>query len=111
MLFGKIAASSHPSSPASLSTSTSAVLGDNWLSAIFRYSHSLTASLQLYRLLAPTTSKLTQNTTLAPSSNADAHSLLAGFFPRNVPLSLLCLPCRAKRTHKLLIRSIARPLN
>src|SRR6476620_1385927 len=44
MLFGKIATSSHPSSPASLSTSTSAVFGDNWLSAIFRYSQFLISS-------------------------------------------------------------------
>src|SRR5437762_242569 len=45
MLFGRIATNSHPSSPASFSTSTSSPLADTWLSAIFRYSHSVTVHL------------------------------------------------------------------
>src|SRR5437660_12014657 len=101
MLFGRIATSSQPSSPASFSTSTSFVFADSWLSAIFRYSHRLTIFPPIGSIGGICRPSALKTPRLPHHLMPTAHSLLARFFPRNVPFSLLCLPCCAKRTHKL----------
>src|SRR6478672_11074134 len=102
MLFSKIATSSHPSSPASLSTSTSAVLGDNWLSAIFRYSHSRTPHLPgLQVCSAPLPQISGKQTLLIVGQDLDANDLAC---PSAASRSSICVRRKLDRILTLLHR-------